>query len=220
MKLLFKYPTRARPTWFVKTLESYYQKISESCDFVFLVTLDSDDCTMNTYEMRKFLTQQPNLVYKYGSHNTKIEAVNADMNIIKDWDVLVLVSDDMIPIVQDFDRVITKEMQKHFRNLDGALHFDDGFLGRDQTITLTIMGRQLYEYFGYIYHPAYKSFYCDNEFTHVVRWLGKVVYIPKVIIKHEWKGGSKGDALYKWNSRHWKHDKETYKQRKRLGFPK
>lgn len=220
MKILFKYPTRSRWNWFKKTLEKYYTMISKDCDFLFLISLDEDDSIMLVPEVREFLDCQPNLIYRYGKNGTKIEACNANMDSAGEWDILVLVSDDMIPIVKDFDRVIVENMQKHFPDTDGALHFNDGLFGKDRTITLSIMGRKMYERFGYIYHPAYCSFYCDNEFTDEVYAMKRVVYISQVIIKHEWHGGPHSkDALYRRNSG-MEGDEQTYNRRKLLGFPK
>ncbi|MEK0368719.1 MAG: hypothetical protein QQN62_03825, partial [Nitrosopumilus sp.] len=136
-------------------------------------------------------------------------------------DILVLVSDDMIPVVQDFDKVIVSSMQKYFPDTDGALHFNDGLFGKDKTITLSIIGRKLYERFGYVYHPAYKSFYCDLEFTDEVYKMKKAIYISQVIIEHKWHGGLKScDALYRRNSGMGMPDEEVYNRRKLLGFPK
>ncbi len=220
MKILFKYPTRDRWKWFQKTLGLYYKKISKDCDFQFLISLDEDDVSMHISEVRTFLNSQPNLIYKYGKSTSKIEACNADMDLAGDWDVLVLVSDDMIPIVAEFDKIIVENMQKYFPDTDGALHFNDGLYGKDKTITLSVIGRKLYERFGYVYHPAYRSFYCDNEFTDEVYAFGKVKYIPQTIIQHKWHGGPKSsDALYRRNSG-MKGDEQTYNRRKLLGFPK
>jgi len=220
MKLLFKYPTRMRKEWFTKTLGTYYDKMSDKHPFEFLITLDCDDPQMNTKEVGNFLGEMPNLRFHYGVHKTKMEAINAGMGIIQDWDILVLVSDDMIPTVGQFDAIIVEMMEECFPNMDGALHFNDGLFGGDQCITLSIMGRELYEQFGYIYHPSYKSFYCDNEFTDEVYRMKKVHYDPRVIIKHMWKGGPQADALYRRNTGMGRQDEAVYKRRKAAGFPK
>ena len=220
MKILIKYPTRNRWPWFQKTIGLYYDKISEDCDFQFLISLDEDDESMCTPEVKEFLDNQPNLIYNYGKSQTKIEACNADMDLVSNWDILLLASDDMIPIVNEFDKIIVDAMKEHFPDLDGALHFNDGLFGKDRTITLSIMGRKLYERFGYIYHPSYRSFYCDNEFTDEVYAMGKAKYIAQTIIQHKWHGGSKSsDALYRRNSG-MKGDEAVYNRRKLLGFPK
>lgn len=222
MNILFKYPTRERPEWFKKTLEIYYSLLSNTISYKFLITMDNDDQSMNNDEIKCFLRSKPNLRYHYGDHKSKIEAVNNGMDIYKEWDILVLVSDDMIPIVKGFDKIIVDEMIKNFPNTDGVLHFNDGFLGKDVTITLSIMGKAMYDRFGYIYHPDYKSFWCDNEFTDVVSEMKKVAYFPQVIIKHEWKGFTKvnKDKLYVRNSELGIDDGDVYAKRRNLGFPK
>ena len=195
--------------------------ISGKYDYQFLVTLDEDDVTMSDPEVRKFLDESPFLAYRYGKCKTKIEACNADMDLAGEWDVLVLVSDDMIPIVQRFDEVIVETMTEHFPDTDGALHFNDGAYGKDKTITFSIMGRKLYERFGYVYHPSYQSFFCDNEFTDEVYAMRRCVYVPRVIVRHAWHGGPRSkDALYRRNSAMGRHDKANYNRRKLLGFPK
>ncbi len=220
MKILFHYPTRDRSEWFKKTLATYYDMMSAGCDFEFVITLNRDDVSMNDRATRDFLNSIKNLSYLYGDHKTKIEACNADVDYIRKWDVLVLVSDDMIPAVQDFDKIIVESMMRYFPDTDGALHFNDGAFGKDRTITLSIMGRKMYERFGYVYHPAYRSFYCDNEFTDAVYALGRCHYDPRVIIRHDWHGGPKSkDALYRRNSS-MKGDEAVYNRRKLLNFPK
>ncbi len=219
MKFLFKYPTFRRSQWFKSTLQIYYSMLSGKHEYEFLITLNEDDETMNNKEMREFMDSYTHLKYKYGKHKTKIDACNADMDRI-DFGVLFLVSDDMIPIVPGFDDVIAQSMIKNFPNMDGALHFDDDCCGKDRTITLSIMGKKLYDRFGYIYHPDYKSFFCDNEFTDEVRRMKKVVYSPLVIVKHDYKGWGGADATYNRNTKLGRPDEATYVRRKKEGFPR
>jgi len=220
VNILFKYPSMWRPDWFKKTLKRYYSMLSGKNQYRFLITLNEDDKTMNSNEMRRNLDNLPNLMYKYGEHKTKVEAINADMEG-EDFDILFLVSDDMIPMVRNFDVIIAKKMEKYFPDLDGALHFNDACCGQDNCITLSIMGKKLYDYFGYIYHPDYKSFFCDQEFTEAVRRLGKVKYFSQVVVKHDWKGwGKKRDGVYTRNTELGRGDKETYIRRKELDFPR
>lgn len=220
MKFLFKYATYKRPDWFKQTLEIYYSMLSGQHHYEFVISLNANDKTMNNPEMRVFMDGKPGLSYCCGLHKTKIEAINADMKGL-DFDILFLISDDMIPIVPDFDIIIAEKMKEHFSDLEGALHFNDGCCGRDKCITLSIMGKKLYDYFGYIYHPAYKSFFCDEEFTNVVYQLGKVKYFPQVIVRHDWKGWGEGrDEVYARNTKLGKDDKRIFIRRKKLGFSK
>ena len=219
MRFLFKYPTFRRPQWFRNTLQTYYSMLSSKHDYEFLITINEDDETMTNSDMKSFMMSFSHLVYRFGNYKTKIEAINADMKN-EDFDILFLVSDDMIPIVPGFDDVIAQAMEENFPNLDGALHYNDDCCGKDRTITLSIMGKKLYDCFGYIYHPDYKSFFCDNEFTDEVRRMDKVVYFSEVIVKHDYKGWGGADATYKRNSKLGRPDEATYVRRKKKGFPR
>ena len=131
----------------------------------------------------------------------------------------------MFPRVTDWDKYISDSMTEHFPDLDGCVHFNDGNTNGN-LITFSILGRKLYENFGYIYHPDYKSLYCDDEFTHEVKRLDKEKYIDKVIITHEHYSvegtENHGDVdlaaqktLY-YSGR----DQMVFNERKKIGFPK
>ncbi len=225
MKFLFKYPSMGRPDWFKKTLEKYYSMLSGNHKYEFVVSLNSNDATMNNASMKRFMDMQMSLCYFYGNHKTKIDACNANLEG-RDFDILFLISDDMIPIVPGFDIIIAEEMEKHFPDMDGALHFPDGYnnTSEDSAITLTIIGKKLYDRIGYIYHPDYKSFFCDNEFKDVVYGMNKAVFIPKVIVRHDWRGvhHNKPDEVYRQNSKMGGGgiDEQIYHRRKKAGFPR
>ncbi len=55
-------------------------------------------------------------------------------------------------------------------------------------MTLPLLGFPLYRKFGYVYHPDYRSVYCDNEQTMVCAMLGKLAVVSQCIIRHEWTG--------------------------------
>ena len=215
MKFLLKYPSRGRPDWFQETLAAYYSKLSGKHEYQFVITLDEDDASMNTAPMRNWLNAQRNLNYNYGIHKNKIEACNAD---VPDggWDVLVLVSDDMTPLVQDFDDVIAQDMERYFPNLDGALHYNDGVART--LIRLSIMGKKLYQRLGWVYYPAYRGMWCDNEFTDVVREWGKCWYTDNMIIRHDHQKHGYDD-IYRKGEASYHADRQVYEWRKAKGFP-
>lgn len=215
LKLLIKYPTRQRPDAFRHTLGLYYAKLSGQHSYEFLVSADNDDPTMNNHEMRAFLESRPNLLFYFGDSKNKVQAINADM-AGKQFDILLLASDDMRPVEEGYDQVIVSEMLRHFPNLDGVIHFNDGRVGR-RLNTLVVMGMPYYERFGYIYHPDYTSLWCDNEFGAVSESLGKTVYVDKVIIKHDWD--EFGDALRQSCEKPYREDGRIFATRKAAGFP-
>jgi hypothetical protein len=218
MKILYKYPTRQRPEKFMACLEIYYQMMSGG-DYEFIVTLDADDVSMQTPEMKDYLSRQKNLNVFTGDSRTKIQAMNADIDKCESWDLLILVQDDMIPQVRHFDDIIRQYMLREYPDTDGVLWFFDGYNRRLNTSC--IIGRKYYERFGYIYHPSYVTAYCDNEFTEIAASLNRQTFVDSTIIRHIHPVNDRSaswDALYEKNHAPLGLDRENYVRRKANGF--
>ena len=199
-KILFKYPTRQRPDLFKSTLTKYY-KLMAGTNFEFVISCDHNDKAMNNPDMKKFMDGFKNLSYFFGHSTSKINAVNSDIPKTE-WDIVLLVSDDMIPIITGYDNIVRAMYQKYFPNLDGVTWFNDGNQAYALN-TLCILGRKYYERFGYIYNPIYKSLASDNEFTDISILLKKVKYFNETIIYHDHPAWNKSepDPLYVKNDK-------------------
>jgi hypothetical protein len=71
-----------------------------------------------------------------------------------------------------------------------------------------------------VYHPEYKSVYCDNEATDVAKMLGKYLYVPEFYIEHKhpaW-GFGKVDDLMRHTESFYHQDHATYEKRKKIKF--
>lgn len=222
-RICFKYPSRGRPEQFKTCFETYTRLLSKKHDYHFVISMDTNDTTMNTDDIKTFLTEKRKeyqLEYYYGESKNKIDAVNRDM-LAPSYDILVLISDDMIPQVENFDDIIVEEFKRSFPDYDGMLNFNDG-LRKDwpRLCTLTVYGLKYYQRFGYIYHPDYISVYCDDEQTQVGRMLQKIKDIDQVIIKHEWDQPQFQDELRRSTEHEdmYKKDEETFKRRKSCNF--
>jgi len=199
-------------------LDRYYDLLSGRHDCTFLVSIDRDDPSMQTPEIQAYCAGKSNLEVCLGDNKTKIEAINADMKG-RDFEILVVIADDMAPTEKGYDNIIARDMKRYYPNLDGCLHYNDGAHGKNMLITLTVIGKRLYDRFGYVYYPEYQSMWCDNEFTDLVREWGVVTWINMVIIQHEFhKYGD--DEIYQKNARPWEKDKKLYYERKAKGFPR
>lgn len=224
MRILLKCPTRSRPQRVLKTLETYIRFAARPDLLGVAVSCDSDDPTMaNTNELQRVLAPCAWSRIFYGSNANKIAACNANIAEVDwDWDILVLVSDDMVPQSRGYDDVIRTQMTKRFPDRNGILWFNDGFQGQNLN-TLCIYGRTFYDQRGYVYDPAYKSLFCDTELTDHCRTLyaDRCAYIPSCIIRHEHPGtGFKQymDALYDRNQKYWNEDMYTYIRRKSYAY--
>jgi len=217
MRLLIKFPSRSRPQLFLQTLSRYREYLSGKHDVRFLCSFDLDDKTMNTPEIRAELDAMPNVVYRFGNSKTKVEAINADMDLAGDFDVLLLAADDLIPVEKEYDDAIATDMVWRFPDLDGCLWYHDG--RRRDLCTIAIMGRTYYQRFGYVYNPAYRSLLCDDELQAVASAAGKLAFIDRVIILHAWTHYTGTDALYHRNFAPLNEDRKTFIKRQAAGFP-
>lgn len=218
-KILIQFPTRERPKKFFEYLTCYVDLLENKEDFLIHVSCDTDDITMNNARVKERVFHYPNTIITFNDNKTKIEAVNAGVSE-RDFNIIILASDDMIPQVKGYDTIIRNAFKEHFPDGDGVLHFNDGFQG-EKLNTLSIMTRKYYDRFGYLYNPIYKSFYPDNEFDDISRILNKRVYIDEVIIRHEHPGNVSEvvfDDLYKRNHSFVKEDKATYNARKAIQY--
>jgi len=217
-KLLIKFPTRGRTEKFFNTLDKYYELLSGKCDVKFLITCDNDDLSMNNLSVRDRFKTYTNLEIEYGDSKTKIEAINIGVSQ-RDFQIVLLASDDMIPVVKGYDLIIIESMCKSFPDFDGIVWFNDG-VQQDRLNTLCILGKKYYNRFGYIYNPEYKSLWCDMEFTQVGNILDKQKYFDQVIIKHDHHSVIKEgfDEIYSQNELYENEDRLTFLKRQTIQF--
>jgi len=217
MNLVIKFPTRNRPDKFKAVFTRYMTFLSGRHDVRFIVTMDEDDTTMNNTAMQQWISTRARCAQIecfYGHSKTKIEACNANLEGVE-GDVLLLASDDMVPVQMGYDEIIHGAFKQCFPDYDGAIKFWDGLRPKeDPLMTLTVMGFPLYKRFGYIYNPEYKSLYCDNEQTQVCMALKKLIRCDMCIIQHQWSG-EPWDELHARNENREMYgiDGETFKRR-------
>lgn len=222
MRILLKCPTRGRREKFLETIKVWVSKALRIESLGIAVSLDTDDASMADFTVDDLPVVAWKRVFR-SSNKTKIEACNANMGEIDwNWDIVILVSDDMIPEVEYYDEKIREKMPE---SLDHAVWVYDGFQN-ERLNTLSILGRALYARWGYIYHPDYKSFFCDNEFTDWCRsHPAQCSVIPEVLIRHvhPLATGDAFDALYTRNQTYLEEDRRTYERRtapQKMGFLK
>ena len=191
------------------------------------ISCDEDDATMSRNlvheELHRVLSKTAWHRIFTSQNKSKIQACNANINEVDwEWDIVVLVSDDMLPQIQGWDDVIRNHMVTRYPDTNGILWFHDGHQG-DKLNTLSIFGRAMYNHFGYLYHSDYKSLFCDTELTDICRGelKDKCTYVNYCIIRHEHPGtgfAQNMDALYERNQRFWNEDMYTYIRRKVYAF--
>lgn len=227
--ILVKFPTRERPHRFLQVLTKYMTSAHDNEHITYLITCDNDDPQGHHYQnIAKTLQESyKNVIFVFGTSTGKIDAVNRDMDIAAGpdigWEILVLASDDMAVQCEGWDNIIRKDMMEYFGPpaKGGVLWYDDGF--KTAINCMPIMGRTQYDVNGYIYHPAYESLFCDNEFTEVWSLLKLQIKIDRCLFLHEHYARHKKyhhtlDALMKRNESKYAADQKIYERRKAANF--
>jgi hypothetical protein len=190
-KILFKYASRSRAIKFFSGLDNIIKNLSDLENFCILVSLDLDDITMNNPTTINRLTEYvkaypERIIVKFGHSKNKIDAINRDVNEIKetfDFDIVINFSDDMEFIQHSFDDIVRDKFFCHYADTDGNIYFNDGYTN-DRLSTMSIIGRKYYDKFNYIYHPSYHSLWCDNEYTELAKKNQKIIYFHERIFNH------------------------------------
>jgi autotransporter strand-loop-strand O-heptosyltransferase len=222
-KLLFNFASRSRPERLKNVIINLIDNLEDLVNFKILISIDDDDeLTNNAFFLKSLIPHEySNNVFIFSSpRKDKIDAINRDVNKISDWDILVNCSDDFEFILYGFDNLIRDKFNELYDDLDGCLHFSDG-VHFDNLCTHSVIGKKYYERFNYVFHPKYKSFYCDNEFTEVAKQLEKITYIPLQFYNHlhySLFSNILMDELYITNEKFSDIDKELYFYRKKYNF--
>ena len=225
--LLLNWATRQRPGKFMKNLDAYLTMASGKHRITLVVSMDKDDLLCNNQHFRKFLDNKKSetveVIYSYGESLGKIAAINRDIPATP-WDILISTADDMEPAEQGWDDIIVRDMIREFPDMEGCLNYnnDPRLVEKDpqgykEMITLPIIGRKLYDQFGYVYHPAYKSECCDSEQTYVFTQMKVLRHINSRPITHKWQE-NQDELMHKNTEIGQSVDKKIYYSRKSNNF--
>jgi hypothetical protein len=186
MRILYKFASRSRPYKFFDCVNKI-RELSTHKDYFIWGTFDCDDDSMNNGVVLSRLKEYPEVRGWYGTSTGKINAINRDMDLIDQqghhWDICIVWSDDMQPLVKGFDSIIEDKMKEHWPDTDGVLHFPDSH-AKHELITLSILGRKYYERDYWLYNPEYDSVSADNEFTWMAIIRNRHAFISMKIFDH------------------------------------
>lgn len=217
MRILIKFASRSRPAKFFAALDNIVTNATHH-DYIIVVSADYDDLSMFNPEVRDNADKYKNLYMHYGESKSKVDAINRDLEFYTDWDILINMSDDMEFIRHGFDSIIVAEFKRR-ADTDVFLHYPDQAAG-SALCTMSIMGRQYFNRFNYIYHPDYKSLWCDNEAQEVSKILRRYVFVKTRLFNHNhpaW-GLAPTDALMIHTESFHDEDKATFERRKLKNF--
>lgn len=212
MTILYKLTTRSRPHNAYTVIRSIVD-LQSNQDYEILISVDHDDPTARAL-IEKVVQVKGNWMFKAGTCLGKIGSINRDVDAVKNWDILVNVSDDTVFTQHGFDQIIRDQ----FQDFKGVVHFPDG--NRKDLLTMSIMHREYYEKDNYIYFPMYKNLWCDNEAMEVAKIRGQYKFVDLQIFEHRHPAYNKGenDEQYKKTEGTFAQDQELFKSRQLINF--
>lgn len=223
MRLLIQFPTRGRPGQALYHLRHYIEMLARPELTMVHVAMDEDDEEMSHPDVKQKvheLLQSRPLAEGYVSfekNHCKMDAVNRNVTAF-DFDIVIVGSDDLLPVEEFYDNIIREEMQEAFPDTDGVLLLFDGTM--KGLCTTPCVGRKYFDRFGWVNNPIYKSVFADNDLTETSRRLGKLHEVDRVILRHNHPAHGRGswDSLYDRNQSYWAEDQAKFEQRKAENF--
>jgi len=223
LKILFKFPCRGRLSSFFRSLNSLNDNIRDRKNYFISLTLDEDDKILNNPAVIQKISQYPNTEIRWGLSESKIHAINRSMPDY-DWDIVVCWSNDMEAVFFGFDDVIRGESWQKLQEMDYdmLLHYPEPDT-QEVLNVLYIATKKYYDRFGYIYHPSYKSLWCDNESLCVAKMLGKYHFFgTQGLYVHKNPAYSHSvenrDELFDFQQSLWAVDEANFHERRKINF--
>ncbi len=222
LKILFKYPCRGRENMFFASLESLHNNIRDRENYHISITLDTDDEVLNRVAVTERIATYENTSIGWGLSSSKIDAINRSFPEY-DFDVVVCWSNDMFATFFGFDDIFRQSIIDCCgEEMDGLVHFPEPD-AREMLNTLYVATRKYYDRFGYIYHPSYKSLWCDNESLHVAQKLERYHYcnIPVLFIHKNPAYGHHNvmrDEMFDRQQADWQEDENNFRNRQLNNF--
>lgn len=223
LRILFKFPCRGREKMFFESLDSLNNNIRDRNNYLISLTLDTDDTILNRPEVIDRIMTYPNVSIEWGVSESKVHAINRSFPDY-DYDVLICWSNDMFATFYGIDDVM-RDYFHHIINNHGddfLAHFPE-MDAKEWLNVLYIASKKYYQKFNYIYHPSYKSLWCDNESMEVAKRLGKYHYIgiPGLYVHKNAAYSHHGvdrDELFNFQQSLWGVDEANFHERKARNF--
>lgn len=175
-----------------KAYSYWMDKASGKHSIQHILSLDIDDETIPEY--RELFTQSL-IVVENDPNGYVVGATNCAAKYAKGR-ILIYLSDDFL-CPDNWDAWVCEKLEgKTFTALD----VDDQYQTNRNLFTIPIITRDFYDKWGYFWHPAFKSMFCDNFMFEQVKRDGTIIKCwdePPFIHLHHTTSDTKEDSTYK-----------------------
>lgn len=171
-------PTRGRPDDAREVQVSFdATKTRTDTDLIFVV--DEDDPRLDDYKDVGHLL----MVYKAEGGNM-VKALNVAANVVTkdpfDADIVGFIGDDHRFRTHGWDADITVALDR----VGGGIAYADDLAQRQQLPTQVFMSARIITALGWMGLPVCRHLYIDNAWKVLGEGIGRLVYVPHVVIEH------------------------------------
>jgi hypothetical protein len=171
------HPSRNRPEMAYNQLQNWLKKSSGGIVIQHILSIDLDEPQADKY---KELFTASLIVQNNPSEGYVVGATNEGAKFAKGG-ILIYLSDDF-DCPQDWDIEVTNRLAG--RRLT-ALHVNDDYSNFRNLFTIPIITRDLYDKWGFFWHPDFKSMFCDNFMWEQVKREGYILKAKDLVFRHD-----------------------------------
>lgn len=170
------HPSRNRPEMAHKQYKNWIAKSTGVIEIEHILSIDLDEPQADKY---KELFTDSLIVQTNPSDGYVVGATNEGAKYAT-GDILIYFSDDF-DCPQHWDFYVTQRLKDKVLT---ALHVEDDYSHFRNLFTIPIITRDLYDKWGFFWHPDFKSMFCDNFMWEQVKREGKILKAKDLIFTH------------------------------------
>ena len=176
-------PTRKRPHLVRKVLKSISDTVSNPKNIDILFYIDDDD-SVTIAEIDKIINEfaELDISYKIGKRMKMGEYPN-ELYPHTDSPLLMTFSDDLEFKTKNWDVLINNEFDKIPDQI--LLVYPKDTIQNEKVATLPFVSRKAIDIVGYFTPPYFEVWYGDMWLHEMYKQLGRLKYLPKVVIEHQ-----------------------------------
>ncbi len=180
-KILILCPSRGRPQGVRELVETWRNTKSGLSDFLLL--LDADDEKLGEY-LDDYLIINDIIISvneRKGEYRGAVRMFDKGLQLFPNYKYYMIMGDDCRFRTRNWDRLMVEKIEKE--GGWGIVYGNDLHQG-ESLASLPVISANLIKITGYIAPPSLNHLYIDMVWTKIGREMGKLFYMPEIVIEH------------------------------------
>jgi len=170
------HPSRGRAKQACDQFQNWFDKSSGEVSVEHILSIDTDEPQAKEYlelfPHSRIIQENTPEGYVVGATNVAAKHAHGD--------ILIYLSDDF-DCPKNWDLLVVERLQGKTLT---ALHVEDDYSNFRNLFTIPIITRDLYDKWGFFWHPDFKSMFCDNFMWEQVKREGTILKAKDLVFRH------------------------------------